>query len=347
MAIKHYVLDTNVLLHDPSCVLGFDDNTIVISPVVLEELDAIKSQSRMVSPDARQAIRMLESIVEGSDPKLLGSKGVERNEVGGRLMIPALKAGLDLVEGVRAANNDQRIIRDALLLRTASGSSEECMAKLAGEADKAPAPDDLETIFVSRDLNARLMARAHGLLAEDFKGAQVKADNEEIPSGVIEVDRELIDVHLLTCDNVHYRFNRKDLEADLGLSIHPHLMIAINDAEFFRVTSVTDAEVVCMHRNMGTVQSPFDLQPKNLRQAMAIDVTMDEEVPLVILTGGAGSGKTLLSLAMGMEKMMAGADPRNRPYQRIIVARSSDGLDDDIGALPGTEEDTVNRMACT
>lgn len=342
MSVKHFVLDTNVLLHDPCSVFAFEDNNIVISPVVLEELDAIKSQNRTVSPDARQAIRLLESIVEGADPVALGSLGVQRNEEGGKLIIPALKAGLELMEGIKTVNNDQRIIRDALILKTSRGfDTDKGIEVLREQAGSAPGTEPLETIFVSRDLNARLMARAHGLVAEDFKAAQVKSETEEFPSGVLEIERDVLDSCLMGCEHRTYFYDRADLEGSLGVELYPHLMIVIDDFEFFRVIERTDKQIVCLHRNMGEVSAPFDLEPKNIRQACAMDVLMDESIPLVTLTGGAGSGKTLLSLAMGLEKMMAASDPNARPYNKIIVARSSDGLGDDIGALPGTEEEKV------
>lgn len=329
MTPKYFVLDTNVLLHDPAALFGFDDNIIVISPIVLQELDHLKSQNRSVSADARQVIRTLDKLLTGADYKVLSTEGVERNEEGGKLLIPALMSGSDLLEELAKGTNDQKIIRDALMLALGSQTS--------SAVDKASslAPQDREVIFVSEDINARVIALSLGLRAEDYKGGRVKDEGEEMLEGAVNVDEDALWSCNPSVDKDRYRFDRESLEEALGVTVYPHLVVRYSDSSYFRMTEVYGNEVVGINHRIDHNPETFGLEPHNLEQAAAMQALADDSVPLVILTGTAGSGKTLLSLAAALEQTMG------QRFNKIITARAAQNLDEDIGFLPGTEEEKV------
>jgi len=344
MARKHFVIDTNVLLHNPESIFDFADNNVVVTTTVLEELDAIKSQNRAVSRDARQAIRNLGSIVDECDPEVLGTQGVPRNAEGGRLIIPSIKATMELISGVSALTNDKRIIRDALILMKGLDSVDaSAVETVVQNLANSSGPEQLETVFVSRDLNARLLARAHGLKAEDYKGALVAKEDDDFPTGFISVAREeLFSTYRDSAKGRHFSFGRADLEGMLDQQLHPHqALVTEKEDELFIVSDVTAETVQCDLLPVSAVDDAFGILPQDYRQAAALNALLDDSIPLVVVTGGAGSGKTLLAIASSLEKVAEAKDPRARLYKKIIVARALEDLDKDIGALPGDEREKV------
>jgi PhoH-like ATPase len=331
MSQKYFVLDTNVLLHDPASLLGFEDNIIVISPVVLQELDSLKSQNRAVSADARQVIRMLDKMLTNVDYEILSTKGVSRNEEGGKLIIPTLLAGSDLLEELAKGTNDQKIIRDALILAQNKGLKAGTSEVVVSDIGLA----GTEIIFVSDDINARVIALSLGLKAEDYKGGRVKDESDEIlESSVIVEEADLWNCNP-KANNDEYTFDRKALESALGVHAYPHLVVKYSEECYFRLVSVSDEKVIGINHKIGHNPETFALEPHNIEQAAAMQALADDDVPLVILTGTAGSGKTLLSLAAGLEQTMG------KKFNKIITARTTHNLDEDIGFLPGTEEEKV------
>jgi PhoH-like ATPase len=344
MAKKNFVVDTNVLIHNPECVFLFGDNNVVISPVVLEELDAIKTQNRMASKDARQAIRNLESLVEGANPKELGSTGVIRNAESGRLIIPSLRYSAELIQDSNVRSNDKRIIRDALLLMHGYDGFIERSDQKETFAQECEAPrNNLETVFISKDLNARLIARAHGLHAEDYKAARIEVDWEEFPSGFCTVTKDqLFSGFINEHKGREFHFKKDVLQSFTTHMLHPHMTFYLECTSVcYTITSITEDKVICELRPAAETPEPFGVKAKDYRQSSAIRALMDDTIPLVVITGEAGSGKTLMAIAAGLEKMGEGRDPRERKFKRIIVSRALEDLDKDIGALPGTEEEKV------
>lgn len=340
MAKKRFVLDTNVLLHDPSVIYKFEDNVLVISPVVLEELDALKTQSRSVSADARQVIRLLDVLLDDVDPEVLRSQGINRNEEGGLLVIPTLLSGSDLMSELASGNNDKRIIRDALLLqkmdqeKNPPNPSKAAKSKVTGVA-----PGSLETIFVSKDINARLIARSAGLKSEDYKASQVKSESEEMSTGFLTPNPDEVWNVPFECNEKEYRFERAPLNEALGVDVYPHLMIEMSEEDYLHIIEVKEDSVIAAYRTIKETPDAYSIEPIGVRQAATLQVLADPEIPLVILTGTAGSGKTLLALASGLEMKM---EPASKIFNKIIAARAASGLDEDIGFLPGTEEEKVS-----
>ena len=320
MAQKLFVVDTNVLLHDPSSLIKFEDNILVISPIVLQELDKQKSQNNAIAADARQVIRMLEKVVGDASPSDLLSAGVKRNEEGGLLRVPPMNEDPKLLPELANGTNDQKIIRDAILVSM---------------NDK----EDREVVFVSKDINARIIAKFAGLKAEDYKESEIIGDLEEMHTGMIRVDEEVVWECNPSCERKVYTFDREMLTAAINTKPYPNLHIIITNEEedrYLRVIDVQEDTVVTKLYTINETDEAFGVEPIGIEQAAAINALANPKIPLVIMTGNAGSGKTLLSLAMGLQKTM-----EERSMNKVIAARAAKNLDEDIGFLPGTEAEKV------
>lgn len=335
MTLKRFVLDTNVLLHDPASLLGFKHHTIVISLTVLEELDAIKSQERSVSADARQVIRLLSKLI-GDETDLCG-KGVVRNAEGGVLIVPTIEQNDATLEKFAAGSNDKRIIRDALFLQR---SDLNYRGKDFSDHD---IPSDerkySETIFVSNDINAQVIARAAGLKAEVYRDSQIVEEGDDLSTGFAYVDQsELWEMNPSCSAEKVYAFEEEGLTKVLGMEPYPNLVVVINDDEFLIVRDISDGEVKLSHHRMSGSPKPFGAEPRSIEQAAAIELLEDPDIPCVVITGEAGSGKTYLTINTGMEHTGLNED---KDYNKIIASRTTADLDEDIGFLPGTEEEKM------
>ena len=294
---KTFVLDTNVLLHSALSLESFVDNHVVLPMAVLEELDKFKSQSTELGRNARQVIRHLDKL--RSQGSL--ARGVPVAE-GGTLRVlvtPQVdKAGLE------DDTPDNAIIRLAYSLLQ------------SGE----------RVIFVTKDINARVKADAIGIESEDFEREKVNFD--ELFSGYSEVvvPRELID-----------RIFAGEALESARLQGYPNMffeMVAAEDDSVRALARVRpDGKVVEIDRRIDTV---FGVQARNREQRMALELLMDPRVSIVTLVGQAGTGKTLLALAAGLQLIL-----HDHTYDRILVSRPIVPLGKDIGYLPGAKEEKL------
>jgi PhoH-like ATPase len=295
---KIFVLDTNVLLHDHTSIEAFADNTVILPMPVIEELDKFKRETNELGRNARAVIRRLDTLREQGR---LGD-GV-RMDNGGTLRIiagpaPAREAGLE--EDIP----DNRIIRLAYYLHK----------------------EGQRVIFVTKDINARIKADALGLEVMDFEKQKVNFD--ELYSGFREtrVKSEAIDAFY----------------ANRGVTL-PGLDLLPN--EFVNLVSETDEHHTALARAGGRgslvplnpkIESVFHIKPRSREQRMALELLMDDAVPLVTLVGRAGTGKTLLALAAGLEKILT-----QKRYDRLLVTRPIMPFGKDIGYLPGHKEEKL------
>lgn len=319
MAQKYFVVDTNVLLHDPASLLKFEDNILVVSPIVLQELDKLKGQNNAISADARQVIRMMDKVIGDADPHELRKDGVKRNEDGGFLMIPTFTEHSEKYTEMAQGTNDQKIIRDALLLKDAK-------------------PNE-EIAFVSKDINARLIAKFAGLKADDYKASEIISDLDEMRTGTVEVDEQVVWDCNPECKNELYYFDKEMLIAAIDTAPYPNLFIILDnevEEKYLRVVDVDEDTVSAKYYDIDNTEECFGINPIGIKQAAAINTLADPDIPLVMLTGNAGSGKTLVSLAMGLEMAM-----EKKEVNKVIAARAAKNLDEEIGFLPGTESEKV------
>jgi len=326
---KIYVLDTNVLLHDPTAIMAFNEHAVVVPMTVLEELDDIKDRrDRTVSREARIAIQMIDKVVsEASSQEIqdgVSMPGSNPSGAPGTLAIYPDQllhemADIPYLTSTTDQANDNRIINVALRLQAENPKRFVCL--------------------VTKDINMRIKAKGSGLLhVEDYRRDRVLDDINLLTKGYEHIDGDfwsrVPDVETFReGDHAMYR---------IPLSAVPEAypgMFAYDDQEFIALVKRVEKNAVylraenrekMMHRNF------WGISPRNLEQAMAMTLLAEDDLDMTVLTGPAGSGKTLLALAYGLHAIL-----EEKKYEKLIVARSTPPIAEDIGFLPGTEEEKM------
>ncbi|MEM1111441.1 MAG: PhoH family protein [Pseudomonadota bacterium] len=327
---KTYVLDTNVLLHDPMAVTAFAEHHVVIPMTVLEELDHIKDRrDKTVSREARIAIQMIDKVVDEATPQEI-QEGVEVSLPGEAAGLPGTLAiypdqllgddsDVPFLDGTPDQANDNRIINVALKLQADNPSEFICL--------------------VTKDINMRIKAKGSGLLhVEDYRRDRVLDDIDLLARGYEHIEGDfwsgIAEVDTLREGNCTlHRIPRKSLPA-----AYPNQFL-YDDQEFMAFVKRIDSEYVylrCDSRDNLMNKRFWGLAPRNLEQAMAMALLDDDNVDMTVMTGPAGSGKTLLALAYGLHAIL-----EQKKYNKLIVARSTPPIAEDIGFLPGTEEEKM------
>jgi len=317
MIKRNFVLDTSVYLSDSSCLYKFKDNNIIVPLKVLEEIDKHKKRQDSVGHHARQTIRVLDFL------RGLGSlsEGVQIAEGLGQLRV-VKASGICFDELPRDLSHK---ISDHLILATALTVKRE--------------EPEYKTVVVSRDINMRVIADALGLDTDDYINSRVIEDRNEIYEGFAKllVDEELINQFYIG-DDV-YLDEEICNEQEICLYTHQFLMLVSSSNEKkTALARFTDYAQPLRHiRDMSTDIS-WGVLPRNKEQSFAFDLLFDDDIPLVSLIGKAGSGKTLMAIAAGLEQSVGTKDEK---YRRIIISRPVQPLGKDIGFLPGTMEDKM------
>jgi len=304
--MKHFVLDTNVLLHSPECLLRFVDNTVVIPVDVIEELDKFKTRNDELGRNARAAIRVLDQARAEGNLRT----GARINEEGGRIVVDMTPVCL-LEDGLRDDTPDNRIISVAYRLMR------------EGET----------VVFVSKDVNMRVKADALGVQAEDF-------ETDKVPA----VDDSYRGWRAVECasDDIDRLMAQRTLDLAEAQDAYPNEVILLRDRVNPKHTALSRAAVL----NGGDAgplkafdpayDSVMGVTPRNLEQRIALELLLDPDVSLVTLVGQAGTGKTLLALVAGLQMTI-----RKHHYEKLLVARPIMPLGRDIGYLPGTAEEKL------
>lgn len=300
MAVKRkmFVLDTNVILHDSSCVYQFKDHDIAIPITVIEELDQFKRGSGMLNYHAREFLRAVDAM-SGSH---LFNGGVLIGEGRGRISVRLESAFHESVaRNFDRKKADHHILNTAFTLRTEN--------------------PDQEVTLVTKDVNLRMKAKALGLKAEDYTTDHVR-DIRELYSGY-RVEENVPDEQI---DALHMTPFELDPEAlQLVLPLRPN-EYAILRQEKKSVLSVYDPNRRVIRKV--DKRPAYGITARNAEQTFAMDALLNDEIPLVTITGKAGTGKTLLALAAALE--------RKRNYRQIFIARPTVPLSNrDLGYLPG------------
>ena len=295
-----FILDTNVLLHDADCLSAFADGNVVLTVDVLEELDHFKRGNDEKARNARRVIRTIDSLRDGRPL----SQGVDMPH-GGKLYVLVNSFTDYLPKGMDISVPDNRILAAACAL------------------DKTGA----QAIFVTKDINARVKADALGIKAEDFLSRRVNFD--ELYSGWSEHDvpDELV--------NNFYKGQEIKLEAELSPNECVLLKAAGNPKQTAR--GIFRSETGTIQQLMHGDSHPWGLSARNLQQQFALELLMRPDIQLVTLLGQAGTGKTLLALAAGLQLVA-----EEKRYRRIMVSRPIMPLGRDIGFLPGSKEEKLS-----
>src|SRR5277367_1336366 len=269
--VKNYILDTNVVLHDPNALLNFADNNVLIPIEVIEEIDRFKRESSELGQNARTVSRMLDGFRgEGSL-----SEGVKLPN-GGKLKIAFYKNG-------GSANGDGGFNPHTVDNRILS---------LAASIQKAQPKN--ETILVSKDINLRIKADALGLSAEDYETDRVYIT--DLYTGMVE---SLVSTEKMA------KFRADDeLELNGGKTYFPNEYCTLIDESNPKKTALTkvDATGKKLIPIIDSREGVWGIKPRNREQNFALDALLDDRVKLVTLMGKAGTGKTLMAMAAGLKK---------------------------------------------
>lgn len=325
---KLFVLDTNVLLHEPLAIYSFKEHDVVVPMTVLEELDQIKDRKRDVSRDARVAIRALEDILGGDITPEQIINGVPlplregHTDVSGTLSIFPDHQIEFTIGSLPGDNNDNRIINTALHLQQQYHPR--------------------TVVLVTKDINMRLKAKGAGmLLVEDYRTDQLIDDIRFLAKGFHEFDGNFWE-HLqkvATERQGRHTIHEVPLK-DLGDDIfYANQYLLDQESDFCgRVVGRTEStlSVLDLGRERLLNMEAWGVRPKNVYQGMALQALLDPSIDMVILTGPAGCGKTLLAMAAALEMVVE----RNQ-YDKVIVTRNTPEIAESIGFLPGTEEEKM------
>ncbi|MDP4094164.1 MAG: PhoH family protein [Bacillota bacterium] len=313
---KTFVLDTNVLLQTPFALYSFGDNDIVIPEVVLEELDRFKKDNSELGANARHAARLIDSLrVRGNL-----NEGISMDN-GGTLRVEMNFNDVQLPPSWQAHSNDNRI------LKVCKGLSEK------GE----------HVFLVTKDIFERIKADIIGVVAQDFFAEQVPAYDEQY-RGRLEVYategklNEFYNKGKLLPEDVFGVNTETGKQEDIKLETNQFLIIhSCNNDKQTALGRFDGKEIVTLKF---LLEHPFGVTPRNagqkfLQEALMLDA---DKAPLVIVKGPAGTAKTFYSLAVGLHKIMA---EQGKLYRKILVCRPNVKLDEDIGFLPGTEQEKI------
>jgi len=312
-AEKIFVLDTNVLLHDACAFHAFGNNRVIIPIFVIEELDQFKRDMSELGRNARAVARELDVLRQKGSL----TEGVATEE-GGVVQVWMLKAGL--LSSVGTANN-----------------MDNCILSVAMEV-KATWPPHLTT-FISKDINLRIRADALGLRSEDFEPDRTEIT--ELYSGHTFLEADAGEVDGLWRPGAEWRpEGRPELGPEAAPSLSPNEYLQLRDRANPTHTSMGrfDARrgaVVPLSRNMK--EGVWGVRPRNLEQSYLLDLLLCDEVQLVTVVGKAGTGKTLLALAAGLQKVT-----EEGRFQKLLVSRPVFPLGRDIGFLPGDIEEKLS-----
>ncbi|WP_017446052.1 PhoH family protein [Gayadomonas joobiniege] len=323
---KIYILDTNILLHEPLAFLNFQEHDVFIPMTVLEELDHIKDRKKDVSRDARVAIRALEDTLKDATPEqitegvVMQNHGSEYSATGRLAIYPdhLLKQERITLPG---PENDNQIINAALHL----------------QQDKS----DRAVILVTKDINMRLKAKGAGMQrVEDYRTDQLISDIKYLSTGYAEIEGDFWS----RVDNCESQTEGRETTHLIERELLPQTVFVnqyIFDQSHGFVGKVVEHDQKQVRlkdlgydRLMG--RQAWGISPKNFHQAMALDALLDTSIDLALLTGPAGSGKTLLALAAALEMVV-----EKGIYEKIIVTRNTPEIAESIGFLPGTEEEKM------
>ena len=329
---KLFVLDTNVLMHDPTSVFRFAEHDIFLPMVVLEELDRAKKGTSEVARNVRQVSRFLDELMSSASKK----------DIDSGLPLPSPNS-------LRTAPDDdancghlffQTQLQPAQLPQTLPGNipDNNILGTALALAEMAP---KRHVTLVSKDINLRIKAAVVGIHTEDYHNDQVLEDVNLLYSGEAELPGDFWDEHSKDIDSwqengrTYYRVKGPDT-ASWYVNQCLHMASEPPFEAIVRSRDGDDAIIEIVNDYRSTRHSVWGIRARNREQNFALNLLMDPEIDFVSLLGTAGTGKTLLALAAGLAQVL----DHNR-YREIIMTRATVPVGDDIGFLPGTEEEKM------
>ncbi len=327
---KLFVLDTNVLMHDPTALFRFQEHDLFIPMIVLEELDHAKKGLSDVARNVRQVSRFLDELIQDADQQAINNgiplsriehSGQADSSFDGCLYFQTQHIASMLPESMPGSIADNSILNVVLAL-----------------VKELP---DVNIVLVSKDINMRIKAAALELITEDYHNDQTLDDIDLLYSGATVLPKDFWDVHGSKMDSWQQQ-NKTfyKLEGPLVSEWYPNQYLYMDDdANFEAIVRSRDGEQATLelatdyhsaHNNV------WGITARNPEQNFALNVLLDPNIDFVTLLGSAGTGKTLLALAAGLTLVM-----EQKIYQEIIMTRETVPVGEDIGFLPGTEEEKM------
>ena len=327
---KLFVLDTNVLMHDPMSLFRFEEHDIFLPMITLEELDGHKRGMSEVARSARQVSRDLDALASftAKNGAIDTTAGIElaktgHREAGGKLYFQTTLLDVRLPAGLPQGKADNQILGVVQSLR-----------------EQQPQRD---VVLVSKDINMRVKARALGLPAEDYFNDKTLEDGDLLYTGVLPLPADFWERHGKTMESwqqgglTFYRISGPLVPA---LMINQFVYLETPGAAplYARVTEITGKTAVLKTLRDYThgKNAVWGVTARNREQNFALNLLMDPDCDFITLTGTAGSGKTLMTLAAGLSQVLD-----ERRYSEILVTRVTVPVGDDIGFLPGNEEEKM------
>lgn len=318
---KFFIIDTNVLLHTNKAIESFTDNIVVLPITVIEELDRFKTKSDELGRNARAVIRYIDRVRieeeayarnENREPESL-TEGITHNKLGGKIMIIP-DEHLEPTPGLERDIPDNRILRAAVHIQLEH--------------------QEQEVLLVSKDLNLRIKAAVAGIEAVDWETDKVSADEQYQGFQAFTVDSSAID-QLYQNETVHIP----------GASLQPNEFALLtaegNESQSAIARAKNYNEVANINKSWKKV---YGITGRSIEQRIAFQLLMDPSISLVTLVGSAGTGKTLLALAAGLEMMrlddtaLKNGSDLPYGYEKMLVTRPIIPMGKDIGFLPGTKD---------
>jgi PhoH-like ATPase len=330
---KLFVLDTNVLMHDPTSLFRFEEHDVYLPMMTLEELDNNKKGMSEVARNARQVSRSLDALVAGIDDNAIDT-GIPLSKLGnkeakGRLFFQTKMQNGTLPEGLPAGKADNQILGVIQALETLHPGR--------------------PIVLVSKDINMRIKARALGLPAEEYFNDHVLEDTDLLYSGILQLPDDFWNRHGKGMESwqeskhgTGYTYYRVTGPSVAAMLVNQFVYLEPKNGEaplHGHVTQINGkTAVIRTLRDYGHAKnSVWGITARNREQNFALNLLMDPECDFVTLLGQAGTGKTLLALAAGLTQVL-----ETKTYNEIIVTRVTVPVGEDIGFLPGTEEEKMS-----
>ena len=332
---KLFVLDTNVLMHDPTCLFRFEEHDIFLPMITLEELDNHKRGMSDVARNVRQVTRTLDQLVADVDETRLMTKGIPLNKLGnkeaqGHLYFQTKVEAAPLPKDLASDKADNQILGVM-------------MGLVATHPTRA-------IVMVSKDINMRIKARALGLSSEDYFNDQVLEDSDLLYPGTLQLPPDFWEKHGKNIETWHENdhhgvsqtFYRISGPLVPSMVVNQFVYMEPQDGETPFQAQVKElngktAVLETLHDYMHSKNNVWGITARNREQNFAFNILLNPDIDIVTLVGQAGTGKTLLALAAGLAQVL-----ETKRYNEVIVTRVTIPVGEDIGFLPGTEEEKMS-----
>ncbi|WP_321287141.1 PhoH family protein [uncultured Sunxiuqinia sp.] len=301
---KLFVLDTNVILHDHTCIYQFKDNDIIIPLTVLEELDKFKRGNDPINFQAREFVRILDGIVG----EKLFNGGIKLGDSLGKLIIATGKPFTDaMTQSFKEDIPDHRILAVAEYVKNENPKR--------------------QTVLVSKDINLRMKAKSLGILSEDYQNDKIK-DPQVFEKSIKEVDNFKDELISRLYDEGSFAIAESEIKE--APKPNEYFILKGNKSSVLGRFDKTSQRVVRVEKRVA-----YGIKPRNAEQTFSLNSLLNSDIKLVSLTGKAGTGKTLLALAAALEQ--------NKQYEQILLARPIVALSNrDLGYLPGDATEKIS-----